>query len=150
MRRHSAGWRGQAIVEFALMTPVIFLMLFGVFDFGRAVADYVALSHVTYEGARAAALMPATPPGSNPGSTDQDIAAGNAVIGVIQSQGGVLDPVSQSQVNVGYSWCSPSIGSNKECRTVRAIKTFTPLTPIISNIVGTLSLSKSAMAVVQD
>ena len=150
MRQAGVHQRGQAIVEFALMTPVIFLMLFGVLDFGRAVADYVALAHVTYEGARAAALMPATPPGSIPGSSTQDIAAGNAVVGVVQSQGGILDPISQSQVNVGYAWCIPSIGINKECRTVSVTKSFTPMTPLLSNIVGTLYMTKSSMAVVQD
>ena len=151
--------RGQTMVEFALVSPLLFLLVFGVIDFGRAIADYVALSHATFEGARAAALSPAAPSGSQlgPENNTQDQAASNAVIGVVQSQGGVLDPVSESQVNITFAWCPTSVAPENvtypdsiECRTVAVTKVFTPFTPLLSNLTGTLNMSKTAMAVVQN
>lgn len=38
--------------EFALVAPVLFLIIFGVFDFGHAIVDYVALQHAVNDGGR--------------------------------------------------------------------------------------------------
>src|SRR6478672_3212756 len=43
---------GQALVEFALIFPVVGLLLLGVFDFGRLYADQVAVTAAAREGAR--------------------------------------------------------------------------------------------------
>jgi Flp pilus assembly protein TadG len=42
------------MVEFALVSPVLLLLVFGVIDLGRAVFYYDTLSHAAREGARAA------------------------------------------------------------------------------------------------
>jgi hypothetical protein len=47
--------RGQSVVELALAAPLLFLMLFGIIDFGRAYYQYLALLQGTREGARFAA-----------------------------------------------------------------------------------------------
>jgi Flp pilus assembly protein TadG len=58
--------RGQAIVEFALVATVFFLLVFGVIELGRLVYVNHALANATREGARVAlvsgslALSPAT------------------------------------------------------------------------------------------
>jgi hypothetical protein len=46
--------RSQALIEFALISPVLLLLLFGVIDIGRAVFYYDTLSHAAREGARTA------------------------------------------------------------------------------------------------
>jgi Flp pilus assembly protein TadG len=46
--------RSQALIEFALVSPVLLLLLFGVIDIGRAVFYYDTLNHAAREGARAA------------------------------------------------------------------------------------------------
>ena len=46
--------RSQALIEFALISPVLLLLLFGVIDIGRAVFYYDTLGHAAREGARAA------------------------------------------------------------------------------------------------
>ena len=140
--------RGQAIVEFALMTPLIFLLMVGAIDFGRAVADYVALSHVAFEGARIAGMMPAAT--STFGSDPNDQSATYAVIGVIESQGGILDPVSESQVTVTDAWCPANIDATRECRTVAVTKQFAPFTPMLRNLTGQLNMQKTVVAVVQN
>lgn len=50
--------RGAAAVEFALVLPLLLLLLFGIIDFGRAYHSKVTLTHAAREGARALALAP--------------------------------------------------------------------------------------------
>jgi hypothetical protein len=53
-RRH--GSRGQSMVEFALLSPVFFLMIMGLTDAARAVYDYNVISNASREGVREAVL----------------------------------------------------------------------------------------------
>jgi Flp pilus assembly protein TadG len=48
------GQSSQALIEFALISPVLLLLLFGIIDIGRAVFYYDTLNHAVREGARAA------------------------------------------------------------------------------------------------
>jgi Flp pilus assembly protein TadG len=78
MRRHGAD-RGSAAVEFALLLPVLMLIIFGIIDFGRYMNARIVLSQAAYEGARAAAVTD---------STDAATAAVNRIAGGL---GGTLD-----------------------------------------------------------
>lgn len=46
--------QSQALIEFALISPVLLLLLFGIVDVGRAVFYYDTLGHAAREGARSA------------------------------------------------------------------------------------------------
>ena len=48
--------RGVALVEFALILPILAVLLFGMLDFGRAVNYWTDATHLTHEGARMAAV----------------------------------------------------------------------------------------------
>jgi hypothetical protein len=48
--------RGQTLVEFALVLPLLLLIIFGVIDLGRAFYTSVVLSNMARTGARFAAL----------------------------------------------------------------------------------------------
>src|SRR5690348_5087900 len=48
------GQRSQAIVEFAIVAPLLLLLLFGVIDFGRVIYIYGTLNQAVNEGARTA------------------------------------------------------------------------------------------------
>ena len=48
--------RGQAMVEFALVAPMLFLLLLGIFEAGRFVLTLETLNHATREGARYAII----------------------------------------------------------------------------------------------
>lgn len=50
------GDHGAAAVEFALLLPVLLLMVFGIIDFGRALNAQITLTQAAREGARLAAL----------------------------------------------------------------------------------------------
>jgi Flp pilus assembly protein TadG len=58
MRRGRAnhGDRGAAAVEFALLLPMLLLVVFGLIDFGRALNVQITLTQAAREGARLAAL----------------------------------------------------------------------------------------------
>jgi hypothetical protein len=54
--------RSQSMVEFALIAPLLLLLLFGIVDFGRVIYTYVTLNQAVSEGARAAAIASAPLP----------------------------------------------------------------------------------------
>jgi hypothetical protein len=47
---------GVALVEFALILPVVVLLLFGLLDFGRALSYWLDQKHLAHEAARFAAV----------------------------------------------------------------------------------------------
>ena len=65
----SRGQRSQALIEFALVSPVLLLLLFGIVDIGRAVFYYDTVNHAAREGARVAVRA------SNPLPTNADVLA---------------------------------------------------------------------------
>lgn len=54
--RRTAQDQGSAAVEFALVLPVLMLILFGIIDLGRMLNARITLSQAAHEGARAAAI----------------------------------------------------------------------------------------------
>ncbi len=51
------GRRGQSMVEFALMLPVLVLVIAGIFDLGRAFFASITITNSAREGARYATLF---------------------------------------------------------------------------------------------
>jgi Flp pilus assembly protein TadG len=62
--RNSSADRGAAAVEFALLLPLVLLILFGVIDFGFALDAKIKLTQAAREGARVASF---------PDSTEADV-----------------------------------------------------------------------------
>ena len=60
-RRRRIKRRGAAAVEFALVAPVFFLMVFGMIEFGRMVMVQQVITNASREGARLAVLDSPTP-----------------------------------------------------------------------------------------
>jgi len=55
-RGRTARDRGSVAVEFALVVPVLLLIVFGIIDFGRALNAQIVLTGAAREGVRLAAL----------------------------------------------------------------------------------------------
>ncbi len=68
-QRANATGRGQVMIEFALVLPVIVLILLGTMDLARAVYAYGVMSNAARDGAHWGSLRPSTPAG------DMDFAA---------------------------------------------------------------------------
>ncbi|MCW2956164.1 MAG: pilus assembly protein [Thermoleophilia bacterium] len=56
MKRSSSSETGQSMVEFAMILPVLFLVLFGIFQFGLVFGKQLDLKSATRDGARRAAV----------------------------------------------------------------------------------------------
>jgi len=51
------GQRGQALVEAALITPVVLLIMVGIFEVARAYQTFQVITNAAREGARAAVVV---------------------------------------------------------------------------------------------
>ncbi|MGH3498727.1 MAG: TadE/TadG family type IV pilus assembly protein [Nocardioidaceae bacterium] len=60
-QRRRSGERGAVAVEAALVTPVLFLILFGIIEFGFVFKDYLSVTSATRAGARTASAEPRVP-----------------------------------------------------------------------------------------
>jgi len=54
--------RGQGVVEFAMVLPLLGVLVFVLIDFGKALYYYIDLTHVANEGARIASVSQKTMP----------------------------------------------------------------------------------------
>ncbi|MES3032393.1 MAG: TadE/TadG family type IV pilus assembly protein [Gemmatimonadota bacterium] len=59
MRRFGRERDGAAMVEFAIIAPLLFVLIFGIIDFGRAFFLYNNLTNAAREGARLGAVLDA-------------------------------------------------------------------------------------------
>jgi hypothetical protein len=61
------GDRGAALVEFALVTPIFFVLVLGIFEFGLVYRDKITISDAVNDAARAGAIA-----GNDLGALDDD------------------------------------------------------------------------------
>lgn len=96
------GEQGAVAVEFALLLPVLVLLVFGIIDFGRVFNAQISVTQAAREGARLAAL-------ANPNACDRTAAAatglsltcaGNVTITACSS---TADQTNDAQVRVHYA-----------------------------------------------
>jgi Flp pilus assembly protein TadG len=90
-RRILQGDRGVVAVEFALVLPILLLVVFGIIDFGRMLNAQITLTQAAREGARWAALgqsgvparVTAAAPTMNPAPTTTILSScpANAAVG---------------------------------------------------------------------
>lgn len=77
IRSHANDESGQALVEFALVLPVLLVVLLGMLDFGKAFNYWIDATHLTAEGARYAAVNRLPTPGSGTPLQQQLLGQGN-------------------------------------------------------------------------
>ena len=54
--RNMTSESGQALVEFAFVVPLLLLLIFGIFEFGRAINYWIDETHLANQAARFAAV----------------------------------------------------------------------------------------------
>ncbi len=72
--------RGQAIVEFALVLPVLLLLMVGLINLGLLINSQIVLTQAAWEGARAGATLD---PSQNEGDANIQGAVQNSLIGLV-------------------------------------------------------------------
>jgi len=151
--RSRRGETGATLVEFAVVAPLLFLLLFGVVEFGRAVITYTGVTTAAREGARY---------GSTIG--DSDLNPGvpryldcDGIRAAARSKSVMVD-LADSDITIHYD-DGPGTPTDADCEggtaptealvqtgdriVVSVESTFSSPIPIISNIVGTLNIDST-------
>ncbi|WHH60540.1 TadE family protein [Petroclostridium sp. X23] len=102
--------RGQSIVEAAMVLPILLLILFSVFEFGRIFNAYMIITNAAREGARCAVV----------GTSDID------VINVININTSTLD-ASKRQISVSPTSSSRTRGVQVAVQIDYKVEIITPL-----------------------
>lgn len=125
---------GQALVEFAFVAPIFFLLLFGIIEGGRFILYYQTLNNATREGARYAIVHGSNsscpsgpmPPGKSAPLGCYDASGAKVVQQVKDTAFGVLG----SGVVVTPVW--PPLGNGRDSDvTVTATYTYRSLVPLV-------------------
>ena len=104
-----------------MVLPVFLLLTMGIVDLGRGVASYSLLANAAKEGARAA-IFPQT--------------SDAAIVAAVNSQTQFLGTISGGDIAVSPSLQSERVsGSNI---TVSVTYRYEPMTPLLSNLVGSM------------
>ena len=127
--------RGAAMVEFAIVLPILLLMVFGIVDFGRALYTLNNLTAAVREGARLASTQISPDPTTGSSMT----AVSTAVTNYVVAFGGNAGAPTVSET---FSGTPP----NMQSITVQIVNyPFTPITPLTNLIgLGTIQMSPSA------
>jgi Flp pilus assembly protein TadG len=83
LRGRSGDERGSALVEFALIAPIVFLILFGIIEFGFIFKDSLTLTYMTRAGSRTGADAGNA---TNPSADYQILSAIKSASGALSSQ----------------------------------------------------------------
>jgi hypothetical protein len=171
-RRWLRAKRGQSLVEMALILPLFLLIVFGAIDVGLLVFGHSTLSQAAREGARVGAveaywigrgnpLSPTYDPSCNqPGGPvcPADLATFRA--DVLAATNRMLVPFGPIAVANLYTTCEPTAPtgawtdqtclhpSNGNLVSVRVVLRFTPITPVISQLIPTIEEDASATMVI--
>ena len=149
----SRGRRGQAMVEFALVAPLLVLLIFGTIDIGRAVFAFSTISQAASVGARL--VVPGLGLDFPPPNTADVIAAvrgragGLALAGAPAPNCNGLAPGSWGtpDSNTGWIYVNPTAAGTGACTDVSTIGghqpvrvtvryRFAPVTPGVVGILG--------------
>jgi TadE-like protein len=133
--RSGYGRRGQAMVEFALVIPILILVMMGVFDFGRAIYASSAINNAAREGARLAIVDQTL-------THIQDRASQQAVaLGIAPTDVDVEYRLGDQLENENS--CDTHVGTDEIYGCLAVVKvpySFTAVTPILGHIVGTINM----------
>ena len=124
--------KGQALAEFAIVLPIVLLLLLALFDLGRAVFIYNGLTNGAREGARLAIVN------QNKDKVFERVQA-------MTFAGPLSNPDSDDLVSYYQQEPDGTLGSECATVTVGCVAVVTPrsnwslITPILSSIVGPIN-----------
>lgn len=112
LRSYLNNSRGQAMVEFALVLPILLLLVMGMLEFGRVMHEYIMVTEAARVGARAAVV------------NNSDSAVRNIIVAAVPT-------IKPENVAI-----SPGEGARTPGNpvTVTVTSTVNIITPLISNI----------------
>jgi PKD repeat protein len=139
--------RGQALVEFALIVPILLFMLVIAIDFGRLFFSYIQINNAAREGAAYAMYQPTDTATITARAEQETNAQGQAGESTILVSTACAD---QAGTSIACSVATGGPGAGNRI-TVSVSEAFTFLTPLISGFFGgALQMDASATSVVTD
>lgn len=127
--------KGQSMLEFALILPILFFLVIGLFDLGRAVLYYSTLNTAVREGTRYAIVQPK-----------------NASVTTIRAQVRKylfaikdMQKIPDSDIVVTYI----NLTSNDPKIQISITYKYVPITPGIKQIVGNGGISIKAQSIMR-
>jgi hypothetical protein len=134
--------RAQTLAEFALIAPVLFLLIFGIIDAARMMQSYVTIQGAAREGARYAVTGRSDCDLGSPGRYD-------CIVFVTEQTSGNLD-LSNMTVDVrswpfqagGYEATAVEDDPGAQCDNVEVAVAYQyePMTPIVSFFIDTVEM----------
>jgi Flp pilus assembly protein TadG len=147
--------RGQALVELALITPMLLVLLVGAVDLGRAWQSQITVENAAREGAMEATFSPTSYQADQPcnGPEDEDAGpSGNRVMCRIMNELAGSDlAITPGDVFLSCSAaCAPGTTGSPNSVTVEVRGHFSLLTPLASVFTGgsNITLTGRATAVI--
>jgi Flp pilus assembly protein TadG len=140
--RDDRSRRGQALVEFAVVLPVIVLVIMGLVDLGRGIFTYNTLAQASRQAARTAIVNQTS------ATVKSSAIAYAATLGLSASNVDVCFKTSKStQTNCASSTddCSQADREIGCLAVVVTHVTYAPMTPVISLLFRTISLSSTSI-----
>ena len=145
MRRPSRArsGRGQALVEFALVIPLLLLLVFGIVDAGRLIYAYNTVANSARNGARVAIVNQSTS-----GTATCDTTQATAWPTGCALASGVTLGLKPTDINVTYRDYSDTTACASPyiigcLAVVKVTGTFQPLTPVIGQLIGVVPLTST-------
>jgi Flp pilus assembly protein TadG len=144
--------RGQALVEFALVLPVLLVILMGTVDAGRLIFAYNSVANAAREGGRTA-IVNQTPDEVRTKAAEQAAALGLPSTdpgGCPAAGGATTQPTGICFVlrNRDESGACPT--AQIGCTAVVAVKwEYRAITPIIGDLIGPMSVSATTRQLVE-
>jgi hypothetical protein len=146
--------RGQALVEFAFVFPIITLLAFGFIDVGRAVFEWNTLTNAARQAARVAVVNQVDPV-SGPWTCQankpvESVSSPNWTFRGCAIAAGAALGVTAADVSISYG---PPPGVTMECSarlnigciaTVTVRNSYTPITPVAGTIIGPVVMSATS------
>ena len=144
--------KGASLVEAAIALPVVLVMMFGVIDGARYIADTNAVTSASHEGARYGSSVGLGPSG-NYRFVECD-AIRDAALAVTASSS-----IDASDITVEYDrgpetavFAICPIGASPDAKIVRegdrvivtVTKSFTPISPLVGDIFGPLTIASTS------
>jgi hypothetical protein len=133
--------RGQALVEFALILPLLVLVLVGIFDAGRLIFAYHTLNNAAREGGRQA-IVDQTAAHIQDRAAQHAVALGVAPADVVVDYRDASDPETPNSCLTADG--DPALGTDEifGClAVVRVPYEYTAATPIIGNLIGPMTVT---------
>ncbi len=147
-----ATQRGQSLLEFALVLPLVLLIFSGAADLGRAFYNFVSLENAVKEGALYGARFPLCGDPSalciDPNTVSWRVSHETQIKTGTSTYAGLVTPtVNECRDPAGVTRATKACIAG-DTYVVRAQLTFRPVTPLIGTIIGALTMTSESQAIV--